>query len=196
MPTLCFLRSAQGASKAVLAPVLSLLSSSNEQLQWQWVPPVGWMLLPGLLRELSGLAGLLPGMKMHKENEQLGEVISDWALPAAAVAAAAFSTAWQNPLAPLLLPAPVLCKLKQESGARLWARTFKENEGALDVLGYAEYFVPIPGAGGCPFAVVTSRLSWCLMFLRATEASGQCWLFVLWGCWVSLGMWQWHSRAV
>lgn len=49
------------------------------------------MLLPGLFRELSGLAGLLPGMKMHKEDEQLGEVISDWVLPAATAAAAAFN---------------------------------------------------------------------------------------------------------
>lgn len=30
---------------------------------------------------------------MHEEDEQLGEVISDWVLPAATVAAAAFNTA-------------------------------------------------------------------------------------------------------
>lgn len=45
-----------------------------------------------MFRELSGLAGLLPGMKMHKD-EQLGEVISDWVLPAATAAAAAFNAA-------------------------------------------------------------------------------------------------------
>lgn len=54
---------------------------------------MGWMLSPGLFREFSGLVGLLPGMKVHKEDEQLGEVISDWVLPAATAAAAAFSAA-------------------------------------------------------------------------------------------------------
>lgn len=51
------------------------------------------MLSSGLFREHSGLAGLLPGTKMHEEDKQLGEVISCWALPAATAAAAAFNSA-------------------------------------------------------------------------------------------------------
>lgn len=44
-----------------------------------------------------------------------------------------------------------------------------EKSGALDVLKYTDYFVPIQGAEGCPFAVGTSCLSWCLMFLRELQ---------------------------
>lgn len=49
--------------------------------------------MPGLFRERSGLAGLLPGIRMHDEDEQLGEVISGWAPPAATATAAAFNSA-------------------------------------------------------------------------------------------------------
>lgn len=49
------------------------------------------MLSLGLFSEHSSLAGLLLGMKMNEEDEQLGEVISGWSLPAATAAAAAFN---------------------------------------------------------------------------------------------------------
>lgn len=54
---------------------------------------MGWMFSFGLFSEHSGLAGLLPGMKMNEEEEQLGEVISGWALPAGTAAAASFKSA-------------------------------------------------------------------------------------------------------
>lgn len=68
------------------------------------------------------------------------------------------------------------------------SRDLPGNRGALNVLRYADYSVPIQGAEGCPLAVGTSRLSWRLMFLRATDASRQCWPFALRGCVVSPGM--------
>jgi len=54
---------------------------------------VGWMFSFGLFSEHCVLAGLLPGMKMNEEDEQLGEVISGWAMPAGTAAAAAFNSA-------------------------------------------------------------------------------------------------------
>lgn len=64
------------------------------------------------LQTNSGLAGLLPGMKMQEDDQQLIEVIFGWALPGAIVVAAALNSAWQNPLSPVLFPAFMRYKLK------------------------------------------------------------------------------------